>query len=154
MSSSSDQQRNQGLELSASGNITKHWSVIGTYALYDSSVTGSNTPANLGKRIQYVPKNSATLWTTYDIAPQTPYNVSVGGGITWRQAVWLDAANTARVPATVNFDAMISHTISKHWKIAMNGYNLGNRLNYSNLFSNRVTPSIGRSFLFNIAATY
>lgn len=154
VSSSSDQQRNQGLELSASGNITKHWSVIGTYALYDSSVTGSNTPANLGKRIQYVPKNSATLWTTYDIAPQTPYNVSVGGGITWRQGVWLDAANTARVPATVNFDAMISHAISKHWKIAMNGYNLGNRLNYSNLFSNRVTPSIGRSFLFNIAATY
>ncbi|WP_254454847.1 TonB-dependent siderophore receptor [Acetobacter estunensis] len=154
VSASSDKQRNQGLELSASGNITRNWSVIGTYAFYDSRTTGSLTAADVGKRIQYVPKNSATLWTTYTIGRDTEHNVTFGGGITWRERVWLDAANTARVPANVTFDAMVSHTIGKHWRLAMNGYNLANRLNYSNLFTNRVTPSIGRSFLFNVAASY
>ncbi|MFT8890366.1 MAG: TonB-dependent receptor [Acetobacter papayae] len=154
VSASSDSQRNQGLELSASGNITSDWSVIGTYAFYDSRVTGSQTAADVGKRIQFVPQNSATLWSSYNIAAKTPYNLTVGGGITWRQGVWLDAANTARVPATVDFDAMISHNFGKHWRVAMNGYNLANRLNYSNLFQNRVTPAIGRSFLFNLSASY
>lgn len=154
VSASSDRQRNQGLELSASGNITSDWSVIGTYAFYDSRVTGSQTAADVGKRIQFVPQNSATLWSSYNIAPKMPYNLTVGGGITWRQGVWLDAANTARVPATVDFDAMISHNFGKHWRVAMNGYNLANRLNYSNLFQNRVTPAIGRSFLFNLSASY
>ncbi|MBS0961013.1 TonB-dependent receptor [Acetobacter thailandicus] len=154
VSASSDSQRNQGLELSASGNITANWSIIGTYALYDSRVTGSETAADVGKRIQFVPKNSATLWTSYNIAPRTPYNLSIGGGVTWRQAVWLDAANTARVPATLDFDAMIAHKFGEHWRIAMNGYNLANRLNYSSLFQNRVTPAIGRSFLFNLSVSY
>ncbi|MDF7674625.1 TonB-dependent receptor [Acetobacteraceae bacterium ESL0709] len=154
VSSSSDKERNQGIELSVSGNITKNWSIIGTYAFYDSRVTGSDTAANIGKRIQYVPKNSATLWSTYTIAPHTLYNISVGGGITWREGVWLDNGNTARVPATVDFDAMISHEFGNHWRLALNGYNLANRLNYSNLFTNRVTPAIGRSFLFNLSANY
>ncbi|QHI95507.1 TonB-dependent siderophore receptor [Aristophania vespae] len=154
VSSSSDSQRNQGIELSASGNITRNWSIIGTYAFYDSRVTDSKSAANVGKRIQYVPKNSATLWSTYTIAPHTLYNLNFGGGITWREGVWLNAPNTARVPATVDFDAVISHDFGDHWRIAMNGYNLANRLNYSNLFSNRVTPSLGRSFLFNLSANY
>ncbi|MFT9295807.1 MAG: TonB-dependent siderophore receptor [Acetobacter orientalis] len=154
ISASSDKQRNQGLELSASGNITSNWSIIGTYAFYDSRVTDSQTAADVGKRIQYVPKNSATLWSTYSIAAKTPYNLTIGGGITWREGVWLDAPNTARVPATLDFDALISHNFGKHWRVAMNGYNLANRLNYSNLFQNRVTPAVGRSFLFNLSATY
>jgi len=154
VTASSDQQRNQGLELSASGNITRNWTIIGTYALYDAETTSSLTAADVGRKIQYVPKNSATLWSTYTVAPNTRYNLAIGGGIIWREGVWLDAANTARVPANVDFDVMVAHTIGKHWRVAMNGYNLANRLNYSNLFADRVTPSIGRSFLFNISATY
>ncbi|GBQ65453.1 TonB-dependent receptor protein [Ameyamaea chiangmaiensis NBRC 103196] len=154
VNSSSDTQRNQGIELSASGEIVKNWTVIGTYAYYDSTTVSSQTPANLGKQIQYVPKNSATFWTTYTAMADTPWNVTFGGGLTWRQGVWLDAANTARAPSTVEWDAMISHSFLKHWKVQMNGYNLANRLNYSNLFSDRITPATGRAFLFSLSATY
>ncbi|MFT8808713.1 TonB-dependent receptor [Gluconobacter sp.] len=153
VSSSSDRQRNQGVELSVSGEILKNWTMIGTYAFYDAKTVGG-VAADVGKRIQYAPKNSATIWSTYTIAPNKPYNLTFGGGLTWREGVWLDAANTARVPATVEWDAMISHNITKRWRVAMNGYNLDNRLNYGSLFSNRATPSIGRSFLFNLSAAY
>lgn len=154
VSSSSDSQRNQGVELSVSGEILKNWTMIGTYAYYDATTVSSLTAANVGKRIQYAPKNSATIWSTYTIAPNRPWNLTFGGGLTWRDGVWLNAANTARVPATMEWDAVISHNFGKHWRIAMNGYNLDNRLNYGNLFSDRATPSVGRSFLASISATY
>ncbi|GCE79960.1 TonB-dependent receptor [Komagataeibacter oboediens] len=155
ISATSDQERNQGLELSASGTLLRNWMFYGTYALYDPTITkAGSTTSKQGGQIQYVPHNQATAWTSYEIAPRKPWNMTIGGGITWRQGVWLDQANTARVPATVEFDAMVSHHFADHWKVAMNAYNLDNRLNYGSLFSNRVTPSIGRSFLFNISAQY
>lgn len=154
ISSSSDRQRNQGVELSVSGQILKNWNFIGTYAYYDSSTTWSATAADIGKRIRYVPKNTATFWTSYNIAPDTPWNTTIGGGLTWHDSAYLDAGNTAKVPYTMSWDAMISHNFAKHWRVALNGYNLTNRINYSNLFSDRVTPSVGRSFLGSISFTY
>ncbi|OUJ12832.1 TonB-dependent siderophore receptor [Acetobacter okinawensis] len=153
VSSSGDTQRNQGIELSVSGQILKNWNMIATYARYDSLTTGG-AATDIGKQVQYVPRNQATVWSTYEIAPKKVYNLLVGGGLTWREGVFLDTTNTARVPANVEFDAVISHHFDDHWKVSMNGYNLANRLNYGNLFSNRVTPSIGRAFLFNLSASY
>ncbi|WP_084711982.1 TonB-dependent receptor [Tanticharoenia sakaeratensis] len=154
VTSSSDQQRNQGVELSASGEILRNWNVIATYAYYDPKTTSSLTKADIGKQIAFAPRNSATFWSTYSIAPHTPWNVTFGGGLTWRDRAWLNAANTAYVPHTMEWDAVISHNIGKHWRFALNGYNLANRLNYSNLFSGRATPSTGRAFLGNLSLTY
>lgn len=154
VSSSSDQQRNQGVELSVSGSILKNWNVIATYAYYDSETTASQTAANVGKRIPYAPKNMGTVWSTYTLAADTPWNVTFGGGVTWRDAVYLNPANAARVPHTLSWDAMLSHTIGHRWRLALNGYNLANRINYSNLFTDRVTPSVGRSFLGSLTFTY
>lgn len=151
---SSDKQRNQGLELSAGGVILPGWNVTATYALYDSSTTASSTAANLGKNIPYVPHNQATFWSAYNAFASKPYNFLIGGGVTWRQHVWLNAANTLRVPANVDFSAVISHRFDEHWKISMNGYNLANRLNYQSLFSNRATPSTGRMFIGEVKYTY
>ncbi|WP_070403526.1 TonB-dependent receptor domain-containing protein [Kozakia baliensis] len=151
---SSDTQRNQGLELSVGGMIMRGWNVSATYALYDSETMSSDTKANIGKNVQYVPHNQATLWSVYEAFPNKPYNLAFGGGMTWRQAVWLDAANTVKVPANLDFDAVISHRFNKHWKIAMNGYNLANRLNYQSLFSNRATPTAGRTFLGQLSYSY
>ena len=151
---SSDRQRNQGLELSVGGVILPGWNISATYALYDSSTTSSATKANRGKNVQYVPHNQATLWSAYSAFPNKPYNLTVGGGLTWREHVWLNAANTLRAPANLDFSAMISHRFNQHWKISMNGYNLANRLNYQSLFSNRATPSAGRMFLGEVSVAY
>mgnify|MGYP003365075824 CR=1 FL=1 len=151
---STDRQRNQGLELSVGGIILPGWNISATYALYDSDTTYSATKANRGKNVQYVPHNQATLWTAYSAFPRMAYNITFGGGVTWREHVWLDAANTLRAPANLDFSAMISHRFNDRWKVSMNGYNLANRLNYQSLFSNRATPSAGRMFLGEVALAY
>ncbi|WP_018980157.1 TonB-dependent receptor [Saccharibacter floricola] len=149
-----DGQRNQGLELSLGGMILPGWNVTATYALYDPKITSSSSAAERGRMIQYVPHNQATLWTAYEAFPSKPWNFTIGGGVTWRQGVWLDNANTARVPANVEFDSMLSHRFNRHWSIALNGYNLSNRLNYNSLFSSYATPAPGRSFLGRISMDY
>ena len=144
-------ERNQGLELSLGGMILPGWNVTATYALYDPRVMSG---PNHGRNIQYVPHNQATLWSAYEAFPGKLWNFTIGGGLTWRQGVYLDLANTAKVPANVEFDSYISHRINRHWVVSLNAYNLSNRLNYNSLFTNRVTPAPGRAFLGRLSMDY
>ncbi|WP_243634427.1 TonB-dependent receptor [Roseicella frigidaeris] len=153
---SGDEQRNQGIEVGVTGAITRDWAFTANYTYMDSETTKSSTAANLGKRVQYVPKHAAALWTTYEAMRDTPYQFTVGGGITYRSQAFLNAANTAEVPANFTLDAVISHNFGerRQWRVAVNGYNLTNELNYDALFGNRVNPSAGRTVLFSLAAVY
>ncbi|CAI3948018.1 Outer membrane receptor for monomeric catechols (Fiu) [Commensalibacter communis] len=150
VTSSGDTVRNEGIELGISGNVLKNWDVYGGFAAYHSDVKSSQTAGAKGNRVQYVPTQQGNLWTTYKIMPDTPYNLTVGGGVTWRGNVWLNNTNNAKAPANVSIDAMLSHQFDEHWKVAFNIYNITNRLNYDSLFGNRVTPSTGRAFLFSL----
>ncbi|TCZ60842.1 TonB-dependent receptor [Roseicella aquatilis] len=153
---SGDEQRNQGIELGVTGQITDNWFLSANYTAMDSETTRSSTAANVGKRVQFVPKNAASVWTTYEAFRETPYQLTLGGGITWRDQVFLDAANTAEVPANFSLDALIAHNFGerKQWRVAANGYNLTNELNYEGLFNNRAVPSAGRTVIFSLSALY
>jgi catecholate siderophore receptor len=150
----SDKQRNQGVEIGITGQITPAWNVIANYTWMDSETRRSTTAANVGRRVQYVPENAAAVWTTYEIAQGQPWNLTVGGGITWRDQVFLNAANTAEAPSNVSVDAMVSHRINDRLRVQVNGYNLGDALNYDAVFGSRVIPSAGRTVLFTVAADF
>ena len=67
-----DKQRNQGLELGAVGRITPQWLLSARYTYMDSEITSAGTLATsgqVGNRVQYVPRNAASIWTTYDFFP-------------------------------------------------------------------------------------
>jgi len=122
----------------------------------DSETTRSATAANVGKRVQFVPRHAASLWTTYEAFRDTPYQLTVGGGIIYRSQVFLDAANNVEAPANFSLDALVSHSFGerRQWRVAVNGYNLTNELNYDALFGNRAIPSAGRTVVFSLAAVY
>ncbi|OOL18975.1 membrane protein [Bombella intestini] len=147
------QQRNQGMELSLGGLILPGWNITATYALYDPKTSSNNGGAKYNQ-IQYVPHNQATLWSAYEAFPGKPWNFTIGGGLTWRQGVYLNNDNTAKVPANVDFDTVISHHFGRHWLVSLNGYNLANRLNYNTLFSGYSTPAPGRTFLGRLTMDY
>ncbi|MFH4333457.1 TonB-dependent receptor, partial [Acinetobacter baumannii] len=57
-----DKQRNQGLDLGAVGRITPQWLISARYTYMDSEITEAGTLATssqVGKRVQFVPRNSA-----------------------------------------------------------------------------------------------
>jgi catecholate siderophore receptor len=150
----SDKQRNQGVEVGLTGQVTPAWLVNAAYTHMDSETTGSLTAANRGKRVQYVPEHAASFWSTYEVNRGTPLNLTLGGGITWRSKVFLDAANTVQAPSNFTLDAVVSHRINDNLRVQLNGYNLTDELNYGALFSNRVVPSAGRTVLVSMAAEF
>ena len=87
--------RVDGVSLGASGKITDKWSLFANYTYLDSEVlqsvsaqTLANTgiDAQAGHPLTNTPKNSGSLWTSYQITPR----ISVGYGATYQGAFYLN----------------------------------------------------------------
>jgi iron complex outermembrane recepter protein len=77
--------RSRGPELDIQGEILPGWNVIATYTNIDARVTNSNDafpPA--GSRLYNVPRNSGSLWNTYEIQEGDFQGFKFGGGVTLR----------------------------------------------------------------------
>jgi catecholate siderophore receptor len=152
--SSGDRQRVQGLDIGATGRITPAWLVNARYSYIDSEITGSNTPTNVGNQVALVPEHAASLWTSYEFNQGLPWNLTVGGGFTWNSSVYLNPTNLAEVPGNFSLDAFVSHRVNEKLTLRVNGYNLTNQDNYTQLWSNRAVMGPGRAVTFTLATTF
>jgi len=149
ITASGDEQLIEGIELGITGRLTKEWAVSANYTYLDAETVSSATEANVGQQVQFVAHNAATLWTTYDILR----DLTIGGGVTYQSAANLNAANTAEVPSQVSFDAMASYKLG-NVRFNLNVYNLFEELRYTQLFSNRVVPDEGRTFILTTSVDF
>jgi catecholate siderophore receptor len=147
--------RVQGVELSASGKITDAWTVQAGYAHFDSEVLTSTTAMNVGNRAPFVPENSATLWTTYDVTSLTgvPGKLLLGGGLLLDDGYFPASDNITFIPSSFQVDALVSYEY-QNLRVALNGYNLTDELNYGSAFSSRAVPSSGRTFTLTVGARF
>ncbi|PLK23897.1 TonB-dependent siderophore receptor [Porphyrobacter sp. TH134] len=74
-------QRVQGVELSATGNITDAWQVFAAYTFLDSEIQRASTADALivGEELAGAPRHSGTVWSTYD----TGLGLRLGGGFNY-----------------------------------------------------------------------
>ncbi|TKB94596.1 MAG: TonB-dependent receptor [Nitrospira sp.] len=88
--------RSKGPELDIQGELLPGWNVIATYANQDVRITKSNN-GDVGNRLQFVPRNVGSVWTTYEVQ-QGPLNgFKVGGGVRVQDDT-VNAANTLKSP--------------------------------------------------------
>jgi catecholate siderophore receptor len=126
----------KGFEFGAAGKITSKWQVFGGYIYMDSEQKdGADIPggpgdfgiaANDGKEMPTIAKNSATLWTTYDVLP----NFRIGGGAFYSDRVWANPGNTAYLPSYVRWDAMAAYKINDNLSLQLNAQNLTDKKHY------------------------
>ena len=156
------QQRVQGVELGVSGSITDEWFVMASYAYLDSEILSDpSNAANKGNPVPFVAPNNVSIWTTYDIASLVGVDGSLklGGGITYADDLWLRADKTAKIPSYFTLDAVASYEINGY-RVAVNGYNLTDELNYTGTFggsepaSARAVPSAGRTIMATFGVTF
>jgi catecholate siderophore receptor len=147
--SSGDEQLVQGLEIGATGRLTKDWAITANYTYLDATTVASTTAANIGKGVQFVAHNNASLWTTYDIMR----DLMIGGGLAYQSAANLNASNTAEIPSQITFDAMASYQLGSV-RFNFNVYNLFEELRYTQLFSNRVIPDEKRTFMLTTSVDF
>jgi catecholate siderophore receptor len=196
LAQSGERQEVKGIELGLTGKITPAWSVSLGYAYLDARIKESfsncavptstagiptgvvcavgvtaampviNTVA-VGQQVVFVPKNSATFFTTYDLG-QWVEGLTIGGDVTYQDKqnvayqarsvsyadrTTLTALRIAQVPQNVTVDAFVNYR-RDNYRVALNVYNLADRLNYTQVFGNRAVPSAGRTFIVSVGTTF
>ncbi len=132
-------QVSQGLELSASGGITRSLRVLGSYTLIDARIRSSNTPAEVGRKFLNTPRNAASVWMTY-----TARRFMIGLGPRFMGKRFGNNINTRWVDSYATVDAMASYRVNRYVDVRFNLSNLNNSYYFERLGGGHLIPGASR----------
>ncbi|MEN5209896.1 TonB-dependent receptor [Stenotrophomonas terrae] len=157
-----------GVEIGINGQITDNWNVAGGYTYMDSELKdngfvcgvtvprGQPCPAgqyivspNNGNMFPNTPKHAATLWTTYVF----PFGLTVGGGASYVDKQYGDAANTKWVPSYTRWDAMIGYAIQDNISLQLNVQNLTDKTYFTKAYASHyasIAPGRAATLALNV----
>ena len=132
--------RNQGVEFDVSGELLPGWKLIGSYAYIDSKITKdvgvvydeqfnvvATNDGNKGNRLWNVPRNSSSLWTTYEFEAGDLRGLKFGAGMIARDQREGDNTNSFQLPGYVTVNLMAGYS----WKVGPT--KLSTQFNVNNL---------------------
>ncbi|MEE4451440.1 TonB-dependent siderophore receptor [Novosphingobium resinovorum] len=141
------EKRVTGVELSATGQITSDWNVIGSYTHQKTEITtGAATAQDGSSSLPYAPKDAFSLWSTY----RTRIGLTIGGGARYTGTVKRQsklAVTPYEIPSYWVFDAVASYKINDTADVQLNAFNLFNKkyMTSLNYLGYRYTPGLERS---------
>lgn len=112
------EQHSQGVELDVVGKILPEWNIIASYAYTDAKITKDNT-YTVGNRLDNVPFNTFSLWTTYRIQNGSLSGLGFGTGAFFVGNREGDLDNSFKLPSYTRVDAAIYYTRG-NFKAALN----------------------------------
>ncbi|HEY1084356.1 MAG TPA: TonB-dependent siderophore receptor [Prosthecobacter sp.] len=147
--------RVDGAEIGLTGQLSDNWSIYAGFAYLDASFAESANEANAGSTLQWTPKYSGSLWTTYRIHPK----FTVGFGARYQGEIQRQNTNAPSVTSPENpaywvLDAMAQYQVTDKFSLRLNLYNLTDELYATSLNNNggRVNP--GSPFSAMLTASY
>ncbi|MBL8542084.1 MAG: TonB-dependent siderophore receptor [Betaproteobacteria bacterium] len=130
--------RVNGFEATAAGRITRDWQVLAGYTYLDAEITEGSTFENTKGNVPLnTPRNSTSLWTTYNITPEW----QVGGGMTTMSGRFANNTNTVRVGDYVRVDATVAY-LQQQYEVRLNVFNLFNKLSFDQLIASQGGRSV------------
>jgi iron complex outermembrane receptor protein len=127
-------QRSIGVELETIFQLHKTWNLILDYAFTDARVVQDNViPA--GTPTQNVPRNSANLWSTYELQRGWLSGLGFGFGARYYTDQSGDLLDTFSIPAYGLMDASIFYR-RKHLNWQVNAYNLADKRYFTGSYNN------------------
>jgi catecholate siderophore receptor len=153
-----DGQRNEGIELAATGNLTEQWSVIGAYAYQDGEITrDQTTTVRKGATLAALPRNTFSLWNRYDISTMW----GVGLGVIRKAELFAATENLAqptqnvKLPSFTRVDAAAFFRLNERLRAQLNVENLLDEEYYAFAHSNtNITPGSPRAFRVTFTAMF
>jgi iron complex outermembrane receptor protein len=139
------EQRTRGFEFDMAAQPTEGWGVTANYSYNKAEIT--NNPADtgaIGKWPVGVPKQTAGLWTTYTIKEGMLDGLGFGGGLNFRDAMFLDAHNTRSIPSYVTEDVVIFYR-RPMFELQLNITNIGDVAYFRNGVNNGALPGDPRA---------
>ena len=123
--------RHRGAELEVIGRLADRWEVHAGYAYLNPEVTrNQEAPELVGKTITYLPNNTASLFTSYELTD----NFTVGAGVRYVDSVKTTYDDSVKeLPAYTIVDATASY-IFQNWRFQLNVHNLFDEKYYINTY--------------------
>lgn len=143
------EQRVDGFELGAVGQLTRDWQVFAGYTYLDGKVTKSRNAAELGNQTGNTPHHSFSAWTTYDVTQR----FQVGFGTQYVSERTISTTNTNRLPDYWLFDAMLGYRLAENVDLRLNILNLTDEFYIDRVHSGggHGVPGAGRTALLTTA---
>lgn len=143
------EQRVQGIELNAAGQITDSLSVTAGYTYQDSEITKAEgaDDVQVGAELARTPEHTFTLWSNYDFNDK----FSAGFGVEYVDEQYNSSTPETREIADsyVLLDLMLSYAYSNKLNFQLNGSNLTDE-DYAGLIGGgHFVPGDGRYFSLN-----
>lgn len=132
-----------GMEFNFAGRITPAWEVFYNHTwIPDARIDVSSAAGNMkqGDRPGLTPKHSASLWSTYVVAPMW----RVGAGLNYRGKQTPLINSTISTQAFSTVDAMVERTLSDSTVLKLNVSNLSNKLYIDQVYSSFYVPGAPR----------
>lgn len=153
-----------GIELGASGEVARGWSVQASAAFMNARVSNGTTNPGAtrnqqGATLSFSPKKTFAVWSTY----QLPGGFTVGGGAryvdTMARTPSTTVTGTTNTPYAQSYwvgDAMAAYQLSKHVHLQLNIYSLTNARYAASLNNSgaRFIPGPERSFKLALNMSY
>lgn len=142
--------RSRGVELDASGRLTRRLSTIASYSYIDSIV--SNAPSYQGTTLANVPRHSGSLWLRYAATERW----SFGAGSFAQSIRQGNVTNSFQLPGYTRTDVMAAyqfHIRESRASIQLNVNNVGDRKYYTGshqLVSDWIQVSAPRTFALTV----
>lgn len=117
--------RVQGYELSATGNVTDSWAIMGGYTTQHATVKkGASVAQDGSSSLAYTPKHAFTLWTQY----QATNAISVGAGTRYVGSMRRGSDGAAGTPDRTEgywvADAKVGYKVNNSLDLQLNVYNV------------------------------
>ncbi|MBU6502337.1 MAG: TonB-dependent siderophore receptor [Burkholderiales bacterium] len=141
--------RVNGARAGVAGHVTSKLQVFGGYTHLDALIVNGVAPGTNGMVPANTPRDSASLWSSYAIAPQW----EVGAGATYSSSRFANNTDLVQVGSYTRWDAMVAYH-QPRYDIRLNVYNLFDTSYYDALIPSdggRAVPGLGRSAMVSVA---
>ncbi|UKO96904.1 TonB-dependent siderophore receptor [Nostoc sp. UHCC 0870] len=135
--------RSRGIEFDIAGELAKGWNIIASYAYTDAKITEDNTDVE-GNRLNRVPENSASIWTTYELQSGALQGLGMGVGLFFVGERQGDLSNSFTVPGYTRTDAALFYR-RDNWNLGLNFKNIFD-VNYIESTTSRTSIDAGIPF--------
>ncbi|RJG09116.1 TonB-dependent siderophore receptor [Pseudomonas cavernicola] len=147
------EQRTDGFELTATGQLSDKWQVYAGYAYLDAEITKSNSKtngvANEGQTPTLTPRNSANLWLVRSLTQE--WRVGMGANYVDDRYTALD--NVVVMPSYTTVDAALLYNLPE-WDMALRLRNVFDKEYYASAHGSvdLITPGAPRTL--EVSANY
>jgi catecholate siderophore receptor len=144
-------QRTNGVELGASGSLTRWWKISWGYAYQDAFIVSATTAAAAGAQVAQAPHHMFSFWNRYQVRPK----LGVGLGIVHRADMFAAVDNSVILPSYTRVDAAFYYTLTERMRFQANVENLLDRRYYINADNNNnISPGSPRAVRMGLTARF